>query len=547
MPSDSRRSAPGGRSSGGPTRNGPTRTGAPATGAPRGPGTPRGTGSGAPRSGGGRSGGARSGGARSAGGDWRGSAASGVRRVGRDGEQAWEPRGDDGAARPRGARPAAGGSGRTSGRNTGDRPAYGGGARGRPSSGGAARSAGERPSYGGTGSRGTSGGSSRSSGDRPAYGTSRGPRPGEGAGRPARTDRPARADGRPIASERPARGPRTGSGRAPGADRWTRDSGIAARPQGAGQGGRPRRDPRTDSGIDRDRPGARRDNRVAPRRIDKPLTAAERRAAEVRATREPREPRERAAPPPWEREQWLDDGPLRNAAEQAALRASAEIAADDRRRPRRASAELAPEVLDDLQRVAPPSKTARYQERLASAADALDRGRFDDARRMVQPVLRDVPDMAFGHEIAGLALYRVGQWRKAAAELEVARQLDGSLNHHPVLADCYRAMRRYHEVEQLWRELRDGSPSPALMAEGRIVAAGALADQGDLAGALKVMERAGDLPKRVRDYHLRQWYVLADLYDRSGDIIKARRYFGLVYEVDALFADVVDRLHALGR
>ncbi len=166
---------------------------------------------------------------------------------------------------------------------------------------------------------------------------------------------------------------------------------------------------------------------------------------------------------------------------------------------------------------------------------------------MVAPVLRDLPDLAFGHEIAGLAFYRTGQWRKAVAELEVARELDRTLNHHAVLADCYRALKRYEVVDKLWLELREGSPAPELMAEGRIVAAGALADRGDLQGALKVMERAGETPKRIRDHHLRQWYVLADLHDRSGDIIKARRLFGMIIEHDARFADAVDRLRALGR
>jgi tetratricopeptide (TPR) repeat protein len=204
-------------------------------------------------------------------------------------------------------------------------------------------------------------------------------------------------------------------------------------------------------------------------------------------------------------------------------------------------------VAENLQHLAPSTRAARYQERLTSAADALDRGRYDDARRMVQPVLRDVPDMAFGHELAGLALYRMGQWRKAAAELETARTLDATLNHHAVLADCYRALRRYTEVDQLWRELRDGSPSPALMAEGRIVAAGALADQGDLRGALRIMEKGAEVPKKVREHHLRQWYVIGDLYDRSGDVIAARRFFGLVAGNDAQFADVADRLRGLGR
>ena len=73
---------------------------------------------------------------------------------------------------------------------------------------------------------------------------------------------------------------------------------------------------------------------------------------------------------------------------------------------RRKSSDLAPDVAEELTKAAPAARAAKYRERLTTAADALDRGRFDDARRMVQPVLRDLPDMAFGHEIAGLAFYR---------------------------------------------------------------------------------------------------------------------------------------------
>jgi tetratricopeptide (TPR) repeat protein len=196
------------------------------------------------------------------------------------------------------------------------------------------------------------------------------------------------------------------------------------------------------------------------------MTAAQRRAAEVKATRGPRRTAETAGPPPWEREEWVDEGPIRRAAKGAAERAVQPTSP----RPRR-ERQLAPEVADDLEKSIPSTRQARYRERLSSAAEALDRERFDDARRMIQPVLRDLPDLAFGHELAGLALYRMGQWRKAAAELELARLLDGTLNHHAVLADCYRALRRYTEVDTLWRELREGSPNPALMAEGRMVAA----------------------------------------------------------------------------
>jgi tetratricopeptide (TPR) repeat protein len=244
-------------------------------------------------------------------------------------------------------------------------------------------------------------------------------------------------------------------------------------------------------------------------------------------------------------EQWIDEGSIADLRDEAV--AATARATSSRSTGRRRSGEVAPEVLDDIERQAQAGRVARYTERLSAAADALDRGRFEDARRMVQPVLRDLPDVAFAHELAGLALYRVGQWRKAATELEIARGLDRSLHHHAVLADCYRALRRYRDVDDLWSELRQGSPAPSLMAEGRIVAAGALADQGDLAGALKIMKPALAVPKRVRDEHLRQWYVIADLFDRSGDVISARRYFGLVAEHDPDLGEVGERLKSLGR
>jgi tetratricopeptide (TPR) repeat protein len=264
----------------------------------------------------------------------------------------------------------------------------------------------------------------------------------------------------------------------------------------------------------------------------------------VRSTRGPKVPKAVAEPPEHIREQWIDEGPLRDAAVAATERALSDTAVPKRARAR---GELDPEVVAEVEREAGNQRSGRYRERLQSAAEALDRGRFDDARRMVQPVLRDLPNIAMAHEIAGLAFYSTGQWRKAAAELELARQIDRSVRHHPVLADCYRAMKRYDVVTVLWEELKGESPAPALMAEGRIVAAGALADQGDLRGALSMMAKARELPKKVRDHHLRQWYVLGDLLDRSGEIVEARRFFGMVAQVDAEFADVMQRLASLGR
>ena len=80
-----------------------------------------------------------------------------------------------------------------------------------------------------------------------------------------------------------------------------------------------------------------------------------------------------------------------------------------------------------------------------------------------------------------------------------------------------------------------------------MVAAGALADQDDPLGALALMEPAMKRPKVVRDFHLRQWYVLGDLYDQTGDPISARRWFTTILEFDDDFSDVHDRLRSLGR
>ena len=120
----------------------------------------------------------------------------------------------------------------------------------------------------------------------------------------------------------------------------------------------------------------------------------------------------------------------------------------------------------------------------------------------------------------------------------------------PVIADCYRALGRWSSVDRVWREIRELSPSHEVLAEGRIVAAGcASPTSGDLARGDRA---ARELPstkraKTVREHHLRQYYVLADLYDRVGDPITARRWFTTVAELDPDFADVEQRLRTLGR
>jgi hypothetical protein len=54
------------------------------------------------------------------------------------------------------------------------------------------------------------------------------------------------------------------------------------------------------------------------------------------------------------------------------------------------------------------------------------------------------------------------------------------------------------------------------------------------------------VPERPRDFHLRRMYALADLYERSSDVPRARELFRKVASADPDFFDVTSRVRALG-
>jgi tetratricopeptide (TPR) repeat protein len=160
-----------------------------------------------------------------------------------------------------------------------------------------------------------------------------------------------------------------------------------------------------------------------------------------------------------------------------------------------------------------------------------------------------VPESAAARELHGLVCYRLGRWTQAIGHLEAARLLGGDdTSQIPVMMDCHRALHRHRRVAALWEELRAASPSPDILAEGRMVLASDLADQRKLNAAVDVLATAG-AGRNLRhpsDRHIRQWYVLADLYERAGDTAHARELFGRVAAADPELADAADRYAALG-
>jgi tetratricopeptide (TPR) repeat protein len=245
-------------------------------------------------------------------------------------------------------------------------------------------------------------------------------------------------------------------------------------------------------------------------------------------------PREQGPPPAWTAEEWREEAPpVRRQASRAAARAASPT---PNAPPKAVARELAAAVGE--------RDAAASRRRLSDAVRAFERERFGDVTRLLRPLADRAPRVAPVHELLGLAFYRQGRWADAVRHLEVFHSLTGAYEHHPVLADSHRALGDWDRVEYLWEELRAASPGAEIVSEGRIVAAGALADRGEVRAAIRLL-RKGAEPARPKWFHLRLWYALADLYERVGDVPRARELFTRILERDPAFADVGERVDAL--
>ena len=263
----------------------------------------------------------------------------------------------------------------------------------------------------------------------------------------------------------------------------------------------------------------------------------------------------------WAPEQWVEDPPKPRRPRAGADKPSPTVRASQRRadrswaprtespgaptgRPR--GRKLPGEVGTELEKVAGAKKAPRLTERLAEATREYDRDRYEDARRILKPLAEEAPAAGAVRELYGLTLYRMGRWREALRQLAAFHELTKSYDQHPTMEDCERALGRHAKVAAVWTELAEASPGAELVNEGRIVMAGSLADQGDLAGAIRLLEAPARRVDRPREHHLRLWYTLADLYERSGDVGKARELFARIVRPDRAFFDAAERLAGVG-
>lgn len=211
--------------------------------------------------------------------------------------------------------------------------------------------------------------------------------------------------------------------------------------------------------------------------------------------------------------------------------------------PKRLAAPLA--VSKEVTNAVGPRRAPKVEAALMEASKAFDRERYGDALTILRALSVETPDVPAVRELFGLALYRQGKWNDALKHLVRFVELTGSVEQHPVIADCHRALRHHDLVQTYWDELAASSPSAELVAEGRIVMAGSFADQGRLGEAIALLERAPLQTKRPRAHHLRLWYALGDLYERAGDVPNAREWFARVLLHDPELADTPERLENL--
>jgi tetratricopeptide (TPR) repeat protein len=143
--------------------------------------------------------------------------------------------------------------------------------------------------------------------------------------------------------------------------------------------------------------------------------------------------------------------------------------------------------------------------------------------------------------------YAAGHYDVALTEFRALRRMTGSPDYIAVLADCERALGRPEAALKLVREGEESVKDPSLLIELRIVQAGARADAGQHAEALRLLSNEIESPRGVvpKPAQARLRYAYAALLLEQGDQDAAVEWFTAAARIDPEGTDAVDRLDEL--
>ena len=182
---------------------------------------------------------------------------------------------------------------------------------------------------------------------------------------------------------------------------------------------------------------------------------------------------------------------------------------------------------------------------MADATYAYEHERYQDARRVLRVLSDEVPGSAAVRELYGLVLYRLGQWPAAARQLETFRTLRARSTSTPSWRTATGPSAATTTPKICGRTCAPRPRAATSSPKGASSPPGAGPIRATWPGAIELLERAARRVARAQERHLRQWYALADLYERAGDLPRARDLFSRVAATDPDAFDVRRRLRAL--
>jgi len=193
--------------------------------------------------------------------------------------------------------------------------------------------------------------------------------------------------------------------------------------------------------------------------------------------------------------------------------------------------DLDPSVANEL-RTLPDDLRERVGRLLVAADHSVAEGDDDKAREFTKEAKRLAGRVACVREAYAITSYLCGDYAEALAELRAVRRMRGGDEFVPMMADCERALGKPEKALELLRGMALTGLDPVTRAELLIVMAGARADMGQVDAALVTLETPDltgcpDLAARAR-----MQYAYADLWERSGDITKAREWFTAAVKSD---------------